>query len=134
MKTLVHTLVSVYDRVDNGISNCMALIILDNDPEFKYFDEELKTTLINATKRKLKDILEYLKTENPDQTVFEELEVVVDLACYLRNKEISVIIDEIDNYGFNENADIFIIKYKIINNMGISNKKLDMLKQDEEKL
>ena len=49
---------TVYDVVDNGIANCMALIIINNDSEFKYFDEESKNIIKNATRRKLNYILE----------------------------------------------------------------------------
>ena len=133
-ETMLHTLVTVYDKVDNGIANCMSLIIINNDPEFKYFNDELKNIMIDATKRKLKDILKYLKTQNINPIVYNDLEIIVDMSCYLKNKEISEIIDEIDKCGINENADIFIMKYKIINNMNISKEKIDILKQDKEKI
>lgn len=133
-EVLVNTLTTVYEHVDNGIANCVSLIIINNDPKFNYFDDDMKDRIINATKRKLKDILNYLKKQNINSLVYEDLEVIVDMSCYLNDKEISNIIDEIDHLGKNENADIFIMKYKIINNMKISDKKLKMLKQDSERL
>ena len=133
-EALVNTLTTVYEHVDNGIANCVSLIIINNDPKFNYFDDDMKDRIINATKRKLKDILNYLKKQNINSLVYEDLEVIVDMSCYLNDKEISNIIDEIDHLGKNENADIFIMKYKIINNMKISDKKLKMLKQDSERL
>lgn len=133
-EALVNTLTTVYERVDNEIANCAAVIIINNDPKFSYFDANLKDRIINATKRKLKDILDYLKTENINPLVYEDLEVIVDLSCYLNDQEISNLIDEIDNLGKNGNADIFIIKYKAINNLKISDEKLEMLKQDSERL
>ena len=133
-EVLVNTLTTVYEHVDNGIANCVSLIIINNDPKFNYFDDDMKDRIINATKRKLKDILNYLKKQNINSLVDEDLEVIVDMSCYLNDKEISNIIDEIDHLGKNENADIFIMKYKIINNMKISDKKLKMLKQDSERL
>lgn len=133
-EVLVNTLTTVYEHVDNGIANCVSLIIINNDPKFNYFDDDMKDRIINTTKRKLKDILNYLKKQNINSLVYEDLEVIVDMSCYLNDKEISNIIDEIDHLGKNENADIFIMKYKIINNMKISDKKLKMLKQDSERL
>lgn len=133
-EVLVNTLTTVYEHVDNGIANCVSLIIINNDPKFNYFDDDMKDRIINATKRKLKDILNYLKKQNINSLVYEDLEVIVDMSCYLNDKEISNIIDEIDHLGKNENADIFIMKYKVINNMKISDKKLKMLKQDSERL
>lgn len=133
-EVLVNTLTTVYEHVDNGIANCVSLIIINNDPKFNYFTDDMKDRIINATKRKLKDILNYLKKQNINSLVYEDLEVIVDMSCYLNDKEISNIIDEIDQLGKNENADIFIMKYKVINNMKISDKKLKMLKQDYERL
>ena len=131
---MLNTLVTVYDTVDNGIANCMALIIINNDPKFKYFDDELKMGIINATRRKLNDILNYLKTKNVDPAVYFELEVIVDLACYLHDIEISELIDEIDKWGFNNEAEIFIMKYKIINKISIASEKLNILKNDKNKI
>ncbi len=131
---LADTLVTVYEHVDNGVANCMSLIIIKNDPKFKYFDDKLKKRLIEATKRKLNNILEYLKTENINPVVFNDLEVIVDMACYLKNEEISKLIDEIDNTRDNDNADIFIIKYKIINDLKISNKKIETISNKNDKL
>ncbi|MBR4262722.1 MAG: hypothetical protein IKQ35_05100 [Bacilli bacterium] len=131
---LIHTLVDVYDRVDNGIANCMALIIVNKDPEFTKFDDELKSILINATKRKLTGILNYLKEGNINPNVYYDLEIIVDLACYLKNKEISSIINEIDKVRNNNDADIYIMKYKIINNIDISKDKLELFKNNQEKL
>ena len=133
-ETLVNTLTTVYESVDNGIANCVALIILHNDPKFHYFDAEMKDRILNATKRKLKDIFHYLKTQNINPLVYEDLEVIVDLSCYLNDEEISSLIEKIDNLGKNENADIFIIKYKAINHRKVSLEKLNILKQDSERL
>lgn len=133
-EALVNTLTTIYEHVDNGIANCVSLIIINNDPKFNYFDAEMKDRMINATKRKLKDMLNYLKTQNINPLVYDDLEVIIDMSCYLKDKEISSIIDEIDNLGKNGNADIFITKYKAINNMKISEEKLNMLKQDPERL
>ncbi len=133
-KSLVPTLVTVYEQVDNGVANCMSLIIMNKDPEFKYFNQESKETLIEATKRKLNDILDYLKTSNINPIVFDDLEIIVDIACYLKDNEISKIIDEIDHLGKNGNADLFIIKYKIINNLNISKEKVQKFINEDEKL
>lgn len=133
-KILLPTLVTVYERVDNGVANCMSLIIINKDPEFKYFDKESKEKLIEATKRKLNDILNYLKTPNINPIVFDDLEIIVDMACYLKDDAISKIIDEIDHLGENGNADLFIIKYKIINDLNISKEKVQKFINEDDKL
>lgn len=135
-ETLENTLVSVYEYVDNGIANCMALIILNNDPELTLFNDELKERLTKATIRKLNDIINYIKTNKKDinPLVFEDLEVIIDLACYLKNQDISKLISEIDNLINNNKTDIFIIKYSIINNLNFKEEKINKIKNDEENL
>ena len=135
-ETLLNTLVTVYELVDNGIANCMALIILNNDPGFTCFDKELKERLTKATIRKLNDIISYIKAneKNINSIVFEDLEVIIDLACYLKNQEISKSINEIDNLISYNKTDIFIIKYNIINNFKPNEDKIEKIKKDEENL
>lgn len=133
-KTLVHTIVTVYENVRNGISDCMALIVLKNDPKFEYFNDEQKNIMLNATKDRLQKILNYLKTEDIDPKVYDAIEVIADLACYLNDNEISNLIDEIDKLGDNGTADIFIIKYKAINSIDIIPEKVSKLKNDDTKL
>ena len=128
------TLVNVYDMVDNGIANCMALIVLNNDPEFKYANDEIKKVFIEATKRKLKDILAYLKKGNINPLVYEDLEVIVDLACYLKNDEISKTISEIASICENDKVNVFIMKYNIINNINLDTNKLKVLKKNQDLL
>lgn len=133
-ETLLNTLVTVYDYVDNGIANCMALILLNNDPKLTRLNDEQKNTLVCATKRKLNDILDYLHTEDINPLVYKDLEVIVDLACYLNNSDINDLISKIDELENNEDADIFIIKYKLINNMDLIDSKLNRLKIDNERV
>ena len=133
-ETLTGTLARVYDLVDNGIANCMSLIIIRNDPEFTFFDDELKNIIVGATKRKLSEILNYLKTANVNQIVYEDLEVIVDMACHLNDKEINKLVEEIDHLDDNQVADIYIMKYKIINHIELLSEKINRLKQDEENL
>ena len=66
----------------------------------------------------LEGILNYLKTPDFDKLVYEDLEIIIDLACYLKDDEISKLVNEIDMLGNNGNADIFVIKYKVINKNG----------------
>ena len=133
-ETLVNTLVTVYERVDNGIADCMALIILNTDPEFKYFDDDQKSIMLKSTNEKLSAILNYLKTKDIDPSIYNSLEVIVDLACYLNDDETSQLIDEIDKLGDNGSADLFIIKYKAINHLEMLPEKISKLKNDDKQL
>ena len=44
-EVLVKPLIRVFEAVNNGISNCMALIILNNDPKFTLLQTEEKQHL-----------------------------------------------------------------------------------------
>ena len=131
-KELLHTLVTVYDRVDNGIANCMSLIILNTDPRFTYFDDGLKDILVNATIRKLNDLLDYLKGDNINPEIYDDLEIIIDMVCYLNNNEISKLVEEIDRLDNNDGANLFIIKYKLINGMSINIDKLNKIRHNDE--
>lgn len=134
-ETMLNTLVTVYETVDNGIANCMALIMLKNDPKFERFDDKLKQRLIIATRRKLNDILNYLKNNDEiNPLVYEDVEVIVDLACYLNDKEISNYINQIDEFKNNSISNIYIIKYKIVNKLKLIDEKVETIKNDEEYL
>lgn len=134
-KVLKNTLVTVYERVDNGIANCMELIMLNNDPKFEMFSEEEKYRLIQATKRKLNDILTYLeKNEDVNEAVYNVLELIIDLATYLNDYDIESLINRISNYKMNFSCKLFIMKYKIINNLEIESGKIEELLKSKKEL
>ena len=133
-QTLTDTLVTVYGHVDSPIANCMSLIILNNDPEYKFFSDEQKGKLVEATVRKLNDIINYLKENKGVPEVYNDMEIIIDMACYLKNEVISTLVDQLDQLGDNGKADIFIMKYKVINNMDISTEKITKIIEEKENL
>lgn len=133
-ETMLNTLVTVYDRVDNGIANCMALILINNDPRLEFLTEEQKNIVEKATLRKLSDILNYLNGENINLAVYYDLEVIVDFACYIKSQNIKELIVKLDELDDNQNADLYIIKYKLINNMDLNESKLGKCCKDDTKL
>lgn len=133
-ETILNTLITVYDYVDNGIANCMALILIHNDPRLEYLTEEQKNIVEIATVRKLNDILNYLKNENINPTVYYDLEVIIDLACYMNTQNIRDLIAKLDELADNQSADLYIIKYKLINNMDINECKVKKYSADDTKI
>lgn len=130
---LKHTLVDVYSHVDNGIANCMALIILNKDPELKLFNEEEKEALIEATIRKLGDIIYYLDTtQEIHGSVYDDLELIIDLSIYMKNGEILNLINKLSSYNLNYSCKLFILKYKLINNMELTG--LDELLNNKDEI
>lgn len=134
-ETLKNTLITVYETVDNGISNCMALIILNNDPKFELLIKEEKDRLINATNRKLKDIIQYLKnSKNINSNVYGDLEVIIDLASYMNNKKITQQIEELTLLPLDFACHLFIAKYKLINKIPIKIEEIDKLLKDKKEI
>lgn len=130
-----YPLMKIYESVDNGIANCMALILLNNDPKLELFDEEEKQIIGTSTIRKLNDIIKYLDNNtNIDSSVYNDLEVIVDLAIYLKNKDINNLIEKLSNYELNYECKLFILKYKILNNMTINNNVINDLLSYKNKL
>lgn len=134
-KALLRTLVLTFESCNNGIGNCMALIILKNDPEFKYLDDEGKEILKNAILNKLKLIIDYLKNNKEvHESVYNDLEIIIDIACYLKSSEINKLILEIDKFDLNDSCNTFVIKYKVINDLKINLKKIDLIIENQVEL
>ena len=125
---LKYPIMKIYSSVDNGIANCMALIILNNDPKFELFTDKEKDDLSKITIRKLKCIIDYLKDNSDiDNRVYNDIEVIVDLAVYLENNEINKLIDDLSKFALDYQSKLFILKYRIVNNMNIYNMIDEML-------
>ncbi len=134
-ETLKGTLVKVYDMVDNGIANCMALILLHNDPAFTLLDEKEKMILTKATIRKLKEIIRYLKkTMYVNPAVYDDLEIIIDLSIYLESEEVERLIGEIATLTINDACLLFITKYQLIHEKEISEETLERLLQDKTQI
>lgn len=122
------TLITVYSTVDNGIANCMALILLHNDPEFSLLEKDEKDKLIEATNRKLGDIIGYLKnTKEINPLVYRDLEVIIDLANYMDNEAIKEKIEEIQILPLDATCKLFLAKYKLIHKMNITADEIESL-------
>ena len=134
-EVLKNTLITVYENVDNGIANCMSLIILNNDPIFKLLEPEEKQKMINATKLKLKDIIAYLKnTEEINEIVYNDLEIIIDLACHMKDSEIDGQIEELLLLPLNFSCRLFIAKYKLINKKCIKEEEIENLINDRTEI
>lgn len=132
---LKNTLVSVFNAVDNGIANCMALIMLNCDPKFTLLNDDELNRLILATNRKLSDIIKYLQTtHNINNSVYSELELLIDLATYMKNNEIYNKIEKLSTLPLNFSCKLFIAKYKLINNINISNDEINRLLSEKNQL
>ena len=131
LETMVNTLVTVYDRVDNGIANCMSLILINNDPKLEFLNEEQKSKVEKATIRKLNDILNYLKGGNVNPIVYYDLEIILDFACYMNNQSIRELVLKLDELKDNQSADLYIIKYKLVNNLDLNEIKIKKYCEDD---
>ena len=134
-ETLKHTLLTVYDAIDSGIANCMTLIILNNDPTFQLMESEEKEILVKATNRKLKEIIEFLKTADEiNSEGYREVELIIDLATYMDDEEIDKQIEELQTVPLNFSCQLFIAKYKLVNKKNISQNEIEKLIQNRKEI
>ncbi len=134
-KEIKHTLVTVYAETDGDICNCMALILVINDPKFKYLDKPELDILVSATTRKLDEIVDYLECGyDIDDEICREIEILIDLACYMNKKKINRLVSKLSKYKLNFLCKLFITKYKIANNMNITKKEIRYLLDDKDEL
>ena len=125
----------VKNGVASDIAKCVSLIILDKDPKFEHFTDKTKEVFIEVIKAKLTDMIEYIQSsEEIDPYVYADMELVIDLACYLKDSGINELVEKIDNLGDVQTAEIFVLKYKAVNNMNISQDKLNKYKNNPEEL
>ena len=111
-------LVDIFSSYDNGISDCMALIILNKDPSYSSMTEDDKEKFFSATKRKLLEVAEYISTvDNIHPYAYGALETYIDLLCYMEDSYRYIQI--VESLNLNYSCKLFILKYKIINNKPI---------------
>lgn len=121
-KSLKDTIIRVYESCNNGIADCMSLIVLNNDPNFEMMSQEEIKRIEDASCRKLKLILKYLKENTnlkEDDDVYISLEIILDLCCGLNSKEIEYLIREISECKLYGACKIYLAKYYAKNNLEI---------------
>ena len=112
-------LVDIFSSYDNGISDCMALIILNKDPSYSSMTEEDKEKFFSATKRKLLEVAEYIATvEDIHPSAYSALEIYIDLLCYMDDSY--RYIQSVESLNLDHSCKLFVLKYKIINNKPIN--------------
>lgn len=130
---LVPTLVKVINNSNNGITDCMYLILLNNDPAGELLKDEEKQEIINGLNEKLVQILDYIyKNDEIEETIYYSLEIILDVATYLNNEETLKIIKEVKTEKLNISSKMFLIKTKKKNNIDIDEKEIvDILEKEE---
>lgn len=132
-KELVNTIVTVYESCDNGIADCMSLIVLNNDPKFEFMLEKEKKRMIDASCEKLKAIINYLNnSQEISNEVFSSLEIIIDLCCGLNSPEIDELIMHVPKMKLNNNCKIFIVKYFASRNLPIEEEYIKDILSDTE--
>lgn len=113
---LIETLLIVFTDSYNGIADCMANIILRNDPKGELFNEEELTKLITSINKKLKLIKEYIEKHTEiHQNIYNSLEILFDLTTYIHNEQTLELLKEFINMNINNISKVYLIKTIVIN-------------------
>ncbi|MBR2704418.1 MAG: hypothetical protein IKE91_03015 [Clostridia bacterium] len=115
----IETLITVFDNAYDGIVDCLAAIVLNNDPKGELFTKEQYDTLANSINTKLSVLKKYITESKQDIpiSVYETLEMVFDLATYIHNDDTIELLRRFDNVKLNGNARVFYIKALLVNNI-----------------
>ncbi len=134
-KLLKGTLIYIYSCSFNPASDCMTMILLNNDPKAKLFTAKEKELLKESTNTKIKYILDYCKGKKKiEQKAFNDLAVLIDLACYINNDETTKIIKSVEKIPLDFECKLFLAKYKAVNNTKITKKEFDELLNNEDEI
>lgn len=115
----IETMLIVFDGSYDGIVDCIAAIILNNDPKGELFTKEQYDTLANSINTKLSVIKKYI-TESKDKiqnNVYETLEMIFDLAVYIHNSDTLELLKRFQNVKLSDNSLVFLIKALLVNNL-----------------
>ena len=115
----IETMLIVFDGSYDGIVDCIAAIILDNDPKGELFTKEQYDTLVNSINTKLSVIKKFItesKHEVPNN-VYETLEMIFDLAVYINNNDTFELLKRFEDVKISDNSLVFLIKALLVNNL-----------------
>lgn len=118
-KMFIETMLIVFDGSYDGIVDCIASIILNNDPRGELFSKEQYDALANSINTKLSIIKKFItesKHEIPNN-VYGTLEMIFDLATYINNDDTFELLKRFENVKLNGNSLVFLIKALMVNNL-----------------
>ena len=129
-KFLLPTLIDVSSKNFSGISDCLYLIILNNDSSGEYLDGDLKNALLDSMEKKFQLFLQFIQENGVFDELNSSIEILADLSTFINNSNIlhyiSMFLDtDIDNY-----SKVFIIKSLLFNNINIDDSYLEDVASD----
>lgn len=131
----IETLLIVFDGAYDGIVDCLAAIILNNDPKGELFNKEQYDSLVNSINTKLSIIKKFITESKHDipNGVYESLEMIFDLAVYIHNDDTLEILRRYEDIKLSGNARAFYLKAIIINKiMDVKSSWWDELYNDKQ--
>lgn len=118
-KFILQTLVHVGSYSYNGISDCMNLIMINNDPEGKFLDVDSRSLLINSMEKKFDLLLKFISENEIDSEIDSTVEILADLAVYINNGKILNLLEKFLDLNISDLTKIFVIKALLYNNRDV---------------
>ena len=126
------TINAVFARTFNGIADCLAEIILNNDPSLSLASDEDRAGILKSLNNKLELLYNYFnENEHVDDAIYFSLEILLDLATYLNDVDTLNWLDKLSVSRINVSSKIFLTKALLVNNMVVSDQLIDELVKEE---
>lgn len=121
LEYIYHTLAEVFTCCYNGIGDCVALIILNNDPELSLAPQEEKQRIISGVQKRLELLHNYVSENGCDNDeIISALSITLDMAARINNDEIMAVLRKISQLKLDAESELFLVKAMALNNMPVS--------------
>lgn len=115
---LIETILLVFESSYDGIVDCFAAIILNNDPEGNLLKDEQRKSIIHSINVKLSILKKYItETKDVADSVYGTLEMIFDLATYIHDNDTIELLKRYEDVPMNGNAKVFYMKAIMVNNI-----------------
>lgn len=123
LEFMYHTLATVYARCDNGIGDCMAFVILNNDPHMVVVPKQEKQIIHDATLRRIRLITDYFKEHGcENKEAVHSLAISLDLSTYINSPAINDELKRLAAIDLHPECKLFLLKTMAYNNIEGANK------------
>lgn len=114
------SLATVFERCFDGVGDCMALVMLNNDPKLEHADEKIKPLIFMGILNRLKVFNEFTRKYGPksdDRSWVQSMAITLDLSTYANDPDIIAEINQLKTLEIDPEAQLFLLKTMAANNI-----------------
>ncbi len=118
LEFMYHSFAQVFKETFNGITDCIAMIILNCDSDLSLAKEEEKQIFIDSLAEKLNLIYNHIKMHGcVEDDVISGLAILLDLSTYINNDDILDTIKNIAKLDVDPECKLFLMKTEAVNEL-----------------